>query len=157
MEQERLPMDSKYFVIDANVPFEYIFDREHKEKTIRLLRRAANEEILLIAPSILGDEMANVFHNCFEDTNDIQKHMAFMEELTESQIITVVMPKKSTYMKAIDICRDGNEKSGFPEFSDSIYHALAIENDAIFITNDRKHYLKAKQFGHIELLKEIII
>ena len=147
-------MEIKYFVFDANVPLEYIFDRGHKEKVIKLFRKAANEEIILIAPSILWDEIANVLHSSVENLKDIQTHMDYMEELVESQIITVMIPKKSTYMKAIEICRDGNEKSGFPEFSDSIYHSLAIENEAVFITNDRKHYLKTKQFGKIELLKE---
>ncbi len=150
-------MRSSDFVIDANVPFEYIFEREQKEKTVEILRKAASEEILLIAPSIIGDEIANVLHGCFKDVGDIEKHLEFMEKLVESQIITVVIPNRSTYLKAIEICRDGNEKSGYPSLSDSIYHALAIENEATFITSDGRHYSKAKQFGHIELLKEVRI
>lgn len=52
-----MEMASNIFVIDANAPFEYIFERSHKDKTIQLLRKAANEEVLLIAPSILRDEV----------------------------------------------------------------------------------------------------
>ncbi len=29
-------------------------------------------------------------------------------------------------MKAIEIARTGNPKSGYPELTDSLYHALAI-------------------------------
>ena len=47
-----------------------------------------------------------------------------------------------------------HEKSGFPTIYDSIYHALAIQLDAVFLTADKKHYAKAKEYGHIKLLSE---
>jgi hypothetical protein len=36
-----------------------------------------------------------------------------------------------------------------------MYHALAIEEEALFITADRKHYEKTKHLGNIELLSNL--
>ena len=52
------------------------------------------------------------------------------------------------------IASTGHEKSGFPSIYDSIYHALAIHEKAVFLTADKRHYEKSKSFGHICLLKD---
>nr|VFJ52391.1 MAG: PIN domain-containing protein [Candidatus Kentron sp. FW] len=57
------------------------------------------------------------------------------------------------WLKAEEIARYGNEKSGFPSLYDSVYHALAIENDCSFITADNRHETKAENFGHIVLVE----
>jgi hypothetical protein len=54
----------------------------------------------------------------------------------------IAVPSLAIRIKAIEIVRTGNSKSGYPELSDSLYHALAIVNDAIFVTNDSKHVAK---------------
>lgn len=48
----------------------------------------------------------------------------------------------------------GHEKSGFPTMYDSVYHAMAIINDGMFITADKRHYEKVKSFGHIAMLDD---
>lgn len=37
---------------------------------------------------------------------------------------------------------------------DSIYHALAIETKGVFITADRRHFVKTECFSHICLLSD---
>lgn len=37
---------------------------------------------------------------------------------------------------------------------DTLYHALAIEINGIFITADEKYFNKACSFGHIQLLAD---
>lgn len=38
-------------------------------------------------------------------------------------------------------------------FYDASYHAMALEDDSIFLTNDKAYYLQAKHKGHIQLLE----
>lgn len=61
---------------------------------------------------------------------------------------------KTHWMKAQEISRAGNPKSGYPALLDSLYHAAAIVEDGIFMTADAKHTTKTKGFGHVELLSE---
>ena len=79
-----------------------------------------------------------------------------MEKKEHYLIIKKKMQNKivldSCILKAIEICETGHQKSGFPSFYDASYHALAINNDCIFITADSKHISKTLQFGHIRVV-----
>ena len=68
--------------------------------------------------------------------------------------LDIVEPDQQTMLKAIAICEQGHEKSGFPSFYDASYHALAIINACHFITADKRHIAKAKNFGHVTLLSD---
>ena len=68
--------------------------------------------------------------------------------------LRLLEPSRQVMTLAETIASTGHEKSGFPDVYDSIYHALALELSATFVTADRRHFAKAKQFGHMELLSE---
>lgn len=89
-----------------------------------------------------------------DDMEDVRRHLEYIESLAEQDVLYFVVPDTEVRMKAIEIARTGNPKSGYPEFSDSLYHALAILNGAVFITNDAKHVAKVEKFGHIRGLAE---
>lgn len=67
--------------------------------------------------------------------------------------MTVVSPSLSLWKRAQETCRDGHKNSGFPSMYDSIYHAIAIEANGVFVTADKKHFAKTKQHGNICLLE----
>ena len=69
-------------------------------------------------------------------------------------MLNIIVPNTRTRMKAVKLARTGNKKSGYPELTDCLYHALAIMNDAVFITNDKKHIAKVQHFGHIVKLSD---
>ena len=79
---------------------------------------------------------------------------SFSIPVVNEKVLLVVVPSLAIRMKAIEIARTGNPKSGYPELSDSLYHALAIVNDAIFVTNDFKHVAKVNRLGHVEKLAD---
>ena len=86
------------------------------------------------------------------DLDQVATHLHYLEELIEEGILKVVVPTTKVRLQAIGMARHGSKKSGYPEFTDSLYHALAILNEATFITNDKKHYAKVKSFGYIRVL-----
>jgi predicted nucleic acid-binding protein len=141
-------------VPDANVFLEMIYGRSLQLTARQLISHAIASEIQLVAPSLFLDEITEVFCGNLDDLQKVQQHLLYLEQLVKEKALLIVVPSLAIRMKAIEIARTGNPKSGYPELSDSLYHALAIVNDAIFVTNDSKHVAKVNRFGHVEKLAD---
>jgi len=79
------------------------------------------------------------------------------QDVAKELIAKAIIPTAKVRIHAIKMAGHGHKKSGYPEFTDCLYHSLALLNDAIFITNDKKHLAKVKNFGNIRLLSEVTI
>ncbi len=148
-------MGDKQYVLDANVFLEYIFGRPLKEHSKQIIKSAILKRITLLVPSLFLDEITEVLCGNLDNIDDVEKHLRYIEHLAVEGAMNIIVPNSKVRMKAIEIARTGNSKSGYPELTDSLYHALAILNGAIFITNDKKHISKVKQFGSIKSLASI--
>jgi len=148
-------LENKKYVLDANVFLEYIYGRKFQDIARYIIAQAIVGEIEIIIPSLALDEITEVLCGNMKDINEIEIHLGYIEKLINESIIKVVVPTTKVRLHAIEMARYGNKKSGYPEFTDSLYHSLAIFNDAIFITNDKRHLSKVKKFGHIKLLADI--
>ncbi|CAB1058073.1 hypothetical protein D1BOALGB6SA_2829 [Olavius sp. associated proteobacterium Delta 1] len=141
-------------VPDANIFLEMIYGRSLQMTARQLISHAIAGEIQLVAPSLLLDEITEVLCGNLDDLQKVRQHLLYLEQLVKEKALLIVVPSLAIRMKAIEIARTGNSKSGYPELSDSLYHALAIVNDAIFVTNDSKHVAKVNRFGHVEKLAD---
>ena len=141
-------------VPDANVFLEMIYGRPLQAAARQLLSHAIADELQLVAPSLLLDEITEILSGNLDDLQKVHEHLFYLEQLVDEGVLLIVVPSLTVRMKAIEIARMGNPKSGYPELSDSLYHSLAIQNDAVFVTNDAKHVSKAGHLGHIERLSD---
>ena len=145
-------MANNQYVLDANVFLEYIYCRSLHDNAKQILKDAILEQIQIIVPSLVLDEITEVLCGNLDDIKEVERHLKYIEKLAKQEILQIVVPNTEVRMKAIELARIGNEKSGYPELTDCLYHALAILSNAIFITNDKKHISKVKEFGHIQEL-----
>jgi predicted nucleic acid-binding protein len=148
-------MANNRYILDANVFLEYIYDRPLKAHSTKLLQEAILKSIEILVPSLFLDEITEVLCGNLDNIAKVERHLRYIEELAKQNALHIVVPNCEVRMKAIEIARVGSKKSGFPEFTDSLYHALAILNDAVFVTNDKKHIRKVEKFGHIIELSEL--
>ncbi len=66
----------------------------------------------------------------------------------------LVEPSASELLKAEQIARSKSPSQGHSQLQDSIYHAIAIERAATFVTADARDVARAKSFGHVMLLAD---
>ena len=145
-------MANKIYILDANVFLEYIYNRPLQDTAKNILRDSILEKIEIILSSLVLDEITEVLCGNINDINKVDSHLRYIEKLAREEIIKIVVPNTDVRMKAVEMARTGHKKSGYPEFTDSLYHSLAILNGAIFITNNKRYISKVKSFGHIQEL-----
>ncbi len=148
-------MEDKRYVLDANVFLEYIFGRKLQSIAKGLISQPIMGENELIIPSLALDEISEVLCGNMNDADRVAIHLNYLEELISERVLKVMVPTTKVRIHAIKMARQGNKKSGYPEFSDCLYHSLALFSDAVFITNDKKHLAKMGNIGHIQLLSNI--
>ncbi len=140
------------YVVDSSVFNKLYLNEEDREQALALFEQAAEDQVMLIAPTLLYYEVmatAQYYH----------LPLFAVLELLEEQIATnllLVEPNSTHHRKAIDIIQQGHPKSGYPSIYDAIFHALAIIEGGTLITADHRHFSKSKQFGHILMLKNFL-
>lgn len=141
---------SQSLVIDSNI-FIKVLQLEPDSQTAREFLSYCNQyHINLVAPILFRYEVANV---CVKNKVDMTKILALLDIYLQHKL-TLVEPNRDEWLLAEKICQNGHEKSGYPSMYDSIYHALAIQRNTIFVTADNRHLVKAKQHGSIILLND---
>ena len=100
-------------VPDANVFLEMIYSRSLQMTARQLISHAIANEIQLVAPSVFLDEITEVFCGNLEDLQKVQQHLHYLEQLVNEKALLIVVPSHAIRMKAIQIARTGNSKSGY--------------------------------------------
>lgn len=140
----------KTLIVDANVIAKMFVEEDDSQQAIDFLRGCVAKNIQVQAPELVKYEIAQI---ALKKKYNIDDVMGLFEDNIET-LVEICAPDRQVWKEAEKICQHGHVKSGYPSMYDSVYHAMAIIKDGTFITADKRHYEKAKSFGHISLLKD---
>ena len=137
-------------VLDACVAAKTFINESDSPEAVKLISACVKSKIQISAPDIFKYEISQIAvkKDCVLDD------ILHLFEDAIFKLIDMQDPNRFVWLQAEKICQHGHEKSGFPTMYDSVYHAMAIINDGVFITADKRHYEKAKSFGHIAMLDD---
>jgi len=136
-------------VLDSCVFSKLFLQEPDRQEAVELITELSQRNIKVLVPSLFLYEVLSI---ATASPFPIEKAYALITQY-QSANLDIVELDQQTILKAIDICAHGHEKSGFPSFYDASYHALAINNECQFITADKRHVAKTKNFGHVTLLQ----
>lgn len=137
-------------IIDSNVLFKLLHQEYDSVVAEVFLDWCVVSGVALVMPTLFTYELVAISNR----VNIATERVLELIELMEQTNLTLIKPTKSMWLQAEKIANQGNEKSGFPSMYDSIYHALAMSVNGIFVTADGKHYKKSHQHGAILLLQD---
>jgi len=137
-------------VLDSCVFSKLFLQEPDRQEAIELITELSKRNTQVLVPSLFLYEVLSI---AAISSFSIQSTYALIKQY-QSANLSLVELDQPTILKAIEICEQGHEKSGFPSFYDASYHALAIINECQFITADKRHVAKTKEFGHVTLLSD---
>ena len=144
-----MPNYYRTVVLDASVLLKFILDeREDAEQIVLLKRQIDNEELDVHVPSICFLEVANTIARLFDASLSsdaiFDLYMNLRSYFPEEHILA-----DSSAYQTLHLLKGTSKIS----FYDAVYHALALQLDATYITADKKYYDLMRRKGHIRLLK----
>ena len=129
-------------VLDSCVFNKIFLEEDDKNQAIDLIKELTKQKYMVLAPKLFLYEVLTIASANNFPTKDIFELIIQYQKVN----LELVDLDDMSVLKAIEICESGNKKSGFPSFYDSSYHALAITNNCILITSDKRHISKTHQF-----------
>jgi predicted nucleic acid-binding protein len=136
------------YVIDASVAVKWFLpdaaDEPHTLEALNLFLRLRAAEISLLQPPHWKAEVAAVLARRIPDTaasNIDDLNLLEGIEVTDNPLI---------YHRAVRLAVDLSH-----HLFDTLYHATALESDAVMVTADRRYYEKAAPLGRIMLLDQL--
>jgi predicted nucleic acid-binding protein len=137
-------------VLDASVLVKLFRDEPDSAVAYSLVKHCADKQVAFLSPGLALYELLSVaLHYEVSFTVPIE----LVKRLRQTGF-RLVEPSAREILKAEQIARANSPSHGFPQLKDSIYHAMAVERGATFVTADAKHLARTRSFGHITLLAD---
>ncbi len=138
------------YVLDSSVYNKIFLDEKDRSQAIRFIETSVIEHWQLIAPNVFLHEVMGTAQRYGVSLVTVSQLIQRQRSIN-LQLINRIEPYLET---AMSIAGAGHTKSGYPSWFDSFYHAIAIVEGATFVTADKRHMAKTKQFDHVCLLKD---
>ncbi|HIO92606.1 MAG TPA: PIN domain-containing protein [Leucothrix mucor] len=137
------------YVVDSSVFNKLYLDEIDRDKAQQLFILAMQNKVELLAPDLLYLEVINTAQRCGIPIDEVAELLSAQQYLMTMRALNHQERKRS-----LEIIAEGHPNSGYPSIYDAAFHAMAMCNDAIFITADKRHYAKTKHLGYIGLLSD---
>lgn len=143
-------MSIKTVVLDSGAYAKLFLKEEGRDALLELLDHIGKHRITVRGPEVFLYEVLSV---AARNGISLKKTLDLIRGFEASYLILAPLTARQLDL-AMQMAEDGHDKTGYPSIYDSAYHALAIAHDGVFITADKRHIAKAKQYGHVALLKD---
>ena len=137
-------------IIDSNIAAKLFTDEPDSIDAVELMESAIKHKSTMLVPELFKYEITAI---AYRKRIPLKSVLVLFDEQID-KVLNYIKPSTLNWLEAAKIALHGTEKSGYPDMYDSIYHALAINHNGVFITADEKHYAKTKDLGSIVLLKD---
>jgi len=137
-------------VLDSCVFSKLFLQEPDHQEAVELITELSQRNVKVLVPSLFLYEVLSI---AAASPFPVKNVYALITQYQLANLEIVELEEK-TILKAFDICTHGHKKSGFPSFYDASYHALAINSECQFITADKRHVAKTKNFGYVTLLQD---
>ena len=138
----------KHLVVDASVAIKWFLpdaeDEAHAAEALDILLRLRDAQITLIQPPHWKAEIAAVLARRIPATA-----AARIDDLNLLEGIQTI-DSPLIYHRAVQLAIDLSH-----HLFDTLYHATALECDALMVTADRRYHDKAAAFGRIVMLERL--
>jgi len=138
--------NSSNFVVDASCLIKWVgleVDNFAEAEKLRLDFVSGKINILILALTLW--ELGNYLGRNL----DPAKATSTVSHFQSYKLCQTLLP-----LKTASLSFQIMQKHPSVSFYDASYHALAISENATFLTCDKKYYEKTKRLGHIKLLKD---
>lgn len=142
-------MKNDIYTIDASVFIKIMIKEDDSHLALRLMHDISKFKI--INPALFEYEIIRI---CLSNNVDMELVTKLLDTYINSRL-ELKRPSLKDTNKAKEIM-ESCRHVGMPSFYDAIYHAIAINNNALFVTADKKYYEKAKKHHSIMLLEDIM-
>ena len=137
-------------VIDASVFNKLFLAEEDSDQAKKFVGSVFTADRTMLAPTLLRLEVCKT---ALHFGLDFSVPFDLLKAHIDAGLV-LIDPSDEIWQTAWEIARTGHKKTGYPALEDSLYHALAIHADGMFVTADRRHMAETKSFGHVVLLSE---
>ena len=141
------------YVLDTSVLAKAFIRETHSDLVLSLIVSVSRQETLLHAPTLVIFETNNVLVKSRIPTADREAHLQSMFAMISGHLLLVHAPDEAMVREAGRIADLDTGGHGFVSSYDATFHALALRERAILLTDDAAHYRKTvTSLGSIELI-----
>jgi predicted nucleic acid-binding protein len=146
------------FVVDSSVIAKLFLAEPDRDRALRLIEQATDGSVELSAPSLLLYEVNNALISKGEKGQEYDEAITLLTDWTREGYINIVEASAELLQRTEAIASIDTKGQGHISSFDATFHALALMNDATFLTSDQSYVRKTKALlGGIELLQDIRI